>query len=516
VAPAQVGPEGAARVAWPFPTPSGAWLEAAGLGRLRRGPGFLIGSVLLVRAGALDDVGPFDDAFFLYAEETDWQRRAADRGWRHALRPEVVAAHVGAGTGGDPVGRETHFQASHERYIRKHHGAAGWWSYRAAQLVGNAVRALVRTGPRRRGAALRLHLYRVGPLRAEAALDRGDPGRRVAPPSVVHVVVTDGFAGVERYICQVAAGLADRGHAVTVIGGAPERMAAELPDAVAHVPGETVAQAARALASAEGELVHVHMTAAEAAAFLAGLRRRRPVVATRHFAAGRGTGWRNRALARITAAPIAHDIAISAYVAQTAGGPTVLIPNAVPDRPQAELAAPQVLMLQRLDVEKAPDVGLAAWAASGLGSQGWRLVVAGNGILRPGLERLAAELGCADSVEFVGHVADTDGLLAASSILLAPAPAEPFGLSVAEAMAHGLAVVAAGGGAHLETVGAAGVHFPPGDAEAAGRALAELAADPARRRATGAALRLRQQERFALPLHLDRLEALYLDTLAGR
>ena len=148
VAPAQSGPDGGApdRVAWPFPTPGGAWLEAIGLGRLRRRPDFLIGSVLLLRGTALDDVGPFDDHFFLYTEETDWQRRATDRGWGVALCPSVTATHVGAGTGGDAVDREAHFQASHERYVRKHHGTAGWWSYRTAAVVGAGVRAVVLPG----------------------------------------------------------------------------------------------------------------------------------------------------------------------------------------------------------------------------------------------------------------------------------------------------------------------------------------------------------------------------------
>ena len=79
VAPAQREPTDGtqARVGWPFPTPSGAWVEAAGLGRLRHRVDFLIGSVLLVSDRALTDVGGFDDRFFLYAEESDWQRRAA-------------------------------------------------------------------------------------------------------------------------------------------------------------------------------------------------------------------------------------------------------------------------------------------------------------------------------------------------------------------------------------------------------------------------------------------------------
>ena len=186
-----------------------------------------------------------------------------------------------------------------------------------------------------------------------------------------------------------------------------------------------------------------------------------------------------------------------------------LIPNGVADRPQADLEEQTVVMLQRLDEEKAADVGLRAWAASGLAGRGWRLVVAGSGVLRPALEQLAAELGCAPSTTFAGQVADTDALLARSSILLAPAPAEPFGLSVVEAMAHGLAVVAAGGGAHVETVGDAGVLFAPGDWEAAGRSLVELADDRDTLRRTGAALRSRQRERYSIGGHLDRLEDLY-------
>jgi glycosyltransferase involved in cell wall biosynthesis len=171
-------------------------------------------------------------------------------------------------------------------------------------------------------------------------------------------------------------------------------------------------------------------------------------------------------------------------------------------------------MLQRLDSEKAPAVGIRAWAASGLSTRGWRLVVAGSGSLRAELEELADELGCSGSVEFAGQVTETDALLASSSILLAPPPLEPFGLSVVEAMSHGLAIVAAAGGAHVETVGSAGLLFPPGDAEAAARALIRLADDPGELRSIGAALRYRQQERYSLSLHVDRLEALYRSVAA--
>ena len=511
VAPAQRDPELGedAQVGWPFPTPLGAWLNAAGLGRLQRRTDFLIGSVLVLADRALTDTGGFDERFFLYAEETDWQRRATDRGWRVGLFADVSATHVGAGTGGDATERETHFEASQERYVRKHHSTPGWWSYRVAALAGASARSLVLTGDRRRAAVTRLRLYRRGPMRAEAELGRS--GLRI-----VHVVVTDAFAGVERYICQVANELSARGHQVDVIGGQPQRMRAELDHTVAHHPAASLTSGALELMRArEADVVHVHMTAAEACASLAHPVNRAPIVASRHFAAERGSTALRRALARITSRPITVDIAISEYVSRTVRGSTQLIPTGVAGRPQAPLDAPVVVMLQRLESEKAPEVGIRAWAASGLSVRGWRLVVAGSGSLRPELEHLASELGCSASVEFAGQVTETDALLAGSAILLAPPPLEPFGLSVVEAMSHGLAVVAAAGGAHVETVGTAGILFPAGDVEAAARALSRLADDPTELAAMGAALRYRQQEHYSLALHVDRLEALYRSVTAG-
>jgi GT2 family glycosyltransferase len=172
VAPDQTDPGGHehARVAWPFPTPLGAWAEAAGIGRHRHGDEFMIGSILLLRAEALAQVGAFDERFFLYAEETDWQFRARRLGWRSALCPEVVATHVGAGTGGNTIERDVRFHASNERYIRKHYGVPGWWTFRSGVMAGALVRALVLRGDRAKAAAARFHLYRIGPCHAESAL----------------------------------------------------------------------------------------------------------------------------------------------------------------------------------------------------------------------------------------------------------------------------------------------------------------------------------------------------------
>jgi glycosyltransferase involved in cell wall biosynthesis len=328
--------------------------------------------------------------------------------------------------------------------------------------------------------------------------------------SIVHVVVTNSFAGVERYVCQVVNELVARGHQVATIGGNPRRMREELVGGVESSPAHTLTRAAIALArSKKADVVHVHMTAAEGAAWLARPLQPAPLVATRHFARDRGSNPVVRALSRVTSRSISRDIAISRFVAGRISGPSILIPNGVPDQSQAELQSKTVVMLQRLNSEKAPEVGIRAWSLSGLGDLGWRLVIAGDGELRPSLSRLVDQLDVAGSVEFLGQVAETDDLLDRASMLLAPAPGEPFGLSVVEAMAHGIPVVAAKGGAHVETVGDDGVLFASGDPQAAAAALVTLSGDRSLRMQMGADLRRRQQERFSLSTHTDRLEELY-------
>ena len=166
VAPRLRGPDGTqARVVWPFPTPLRMWLEAAGLGGMPARRRFVVGSVLLLRREAIADVGPFDERFFLYGEETDWQNRARLRGWTSAVCPDAIAQHAGGGTSTDPRRRELLFHAAQETYVRKWYGPTGWWLYRAAACAGAGARATVLTRQRRRDAARRLVLYLRGPRR---------------------------------------------------------------------------------------------------------------------------------------------------------------------------------------------------------------------------------------------------------------------------------------------------------------------------------------------------------------
>jgi len=108
--------------------------------------------------------------------------------------------------------------------------------------------------------------------------------------------------------------------------------------------------------------------------------------------------------------------------------------------------------------------------------------------------------------------------MAGASILLAPAPQEPFGLSVVEAMARGVPVVAAAGGGHLETAGRARPDclFPPGNVAAAANRLATLGDDRQLRRSCGDDLRSYQRTHLSIEAHVDRLLAVYGDPIPAR
>jgi glycosyltransferase involved in cell wall biosynthesis len=333
---------------------------------------------------------------------------------------------------------------------------------------------------------------------------------------ITQVVVTDAFAGTERYVVEVANRLADRGHDVQVLGGAAGTMPGLLESAVRWAPAASLQQAVAALArGGRRDIVHSHLTKGDFAAFLAvpatGGRR----VATRHILMPRGYGAAAQRFGRLVTRGLACEIAVSRFVADGVETPCdEILLNGVRSTAGGPVASDRsrtVLVAQRLAEEKATDVALRAWAASGLGQDGWSLVVAGGGPERPALEELAAELGVAASVTFAGWVSDLPDRFARAAGLLAPAPAEPLGFSVQEAMAVGLPVVASDAGGHAETVGtvAGALLFPPGDVAACATALRRLAGDGGQRVAYGARLQARQREAFELEGHVTALEKIY-------
>ena len=122
-----------------------------------------------------------------------------------------------------------------------------------------------------------------------------------------------------------------------------------------------------------------------------------------------------------------------------------------------------------------------------------------------------AEVGAASSnrVELLGARADVEGLLARSDVFVLSSRSEGFPVSILEAMAAGLPVVATrvGGVAEAVVHGETGFLVPAADPQALAGALAKLVADVELRRRLGAAGRARALRLFDTPryraAHLD-------------
>jgi GT2 family glycosyltransferase len=105
--------------------PLAAWSDDAirdpGAYELPATPDWVSGCCVLLRRGAVEQVGGLDEGFFLFAEETDLFRRLTSAGWRVGYEPRAVARHEGNGSGS--WYRTEGIRAySRVRYARKHHG----------------------------------------------------------------------------------------------------------------------------------------------------------------------------------------------------------------------------------------------------------------------------------------------------------------------------------------------------------------------------------------------------------
>jgi glycosyltransferase involved in cell wall biosynthesis len=330
---------------------------------------------------------------------------------------------------------------------------------------------------------------------------------------ILHLVVTGSFAGVERYVCDVATETHSRGQDVTVVGGRPDRMRIELPPGVAWRPGTTVPQAIRSVVrSGRHDVCHVHMTQAELVGVLTRRIHGAGIVATRHFAGPRGSSRLGALLAPWISRHVDLEISISGFVAsRMERSPGAVLVNGASPRAAAWKASSRtVLLLQRLEREKDTDVAIRGWAESGLAANGWDLRIVGDGAQRDALQRLAVDVG-AERISFVGRQRDVDAEFARAGFLLAPAPSEPLGLSVIEAMAAGVPVVASAAGGHLETIGRVreASRFPPGDVQAAAEAMRTLAEDPDRRARESEAVRAVHADHLTVDAHVERLLELY-------
>jgi N-acetylglucosaminyl-diphospho-decaprenol L-rhamnosyltransferase len=149
--------------AWRFPTPLVSTLGLLTVGKLgvKQSSGdaphavdWVMGAALVLRREALDEVGLFDEEFFLYSEEVDLQFRLRQAGWDVHYFPSATVVHHESQFSADiPERRINEMWRSRHRYWRKHHSGAG--ARVAALATGGqyALRAaaapIARRNPRR-------------------------------------------------------------------------------------------------------------------------------------------------------------------------------------------------------------------------------------------------------------------------------------------------------------------------------------------------------------------------------
>lgn len=81
------------------------------------------GASLMIKRQVIQAVGPLDESFWLYTEETDWCYRARAAGWDVLLVPQAQVYHLARAASRQRfVTTMLHFYQSRVRFIRKHHG----------------------------------------------------------------------------------------------------------------------------------------------------------------------------------------------------------------------------------------------------------------------------------------------------------------------------------------------------------------------------------------------------------
>ncbi|WP_447968787.1 TIGR03088 family PEP-CTERM/XrtA system glycosyltransferase [Nitrospira sp. M1] len=146
-----------------------------------------------------------------------------------------------------------------------------------------------------------------------------------------------------------------------------------------------------------------------------------------------------------------------------------------------------------------------------------RLVLVGDGPLRPDIERLITEHGLSHSVWLSGERQDIPDLLRSFDLFVLPSEAEGISNTILEAMACGLPVLATAVGGNVELVidGNTGRLIPPRDPRAMAEAMVDYVQDPSLVQQHGRAGRALTEQRFSLETMVNGYLSVY-DSVLGR
>jgi glycosyltransferase involved in cell wall biosynthesis len=287
-----------------------------------------------------------------------------------------------------------------------------------------------------------------------------------------------------------------------------------------------------ALTELRPELITAHSAKAGVLGRLAGRALRVPVVVTVHgWACAPGTPTLQAAVSRRVErfiGPLANKIITVSDFDRRFGlqaklvteKQVVTVHNGIADvapslRANPSLSPVRLAMVARFEPQK--DHRTLLRALGGLQDQAWELDLVGDGPLRGEMESLAASLGIASRVHFLGQRMDVEQILARVQIGVLASHWEGFPLTVLEAMRAGLPVVASAVGGIDESVrdGETGFLVPRASVELLRDRLRQLLLAPALRMRMGSSGRSRYEQHFTLSHSVNRTLAVYRDVLAG-
>lgn len=123
-----------------------AYLREAEAADVARDAGWLSGACVLVRRSAFDELGGFDDGFFMYFEDVDLGYRLGKSGYRNVYVPSATVVHTGAhSTNSDSAHMVRVHHESAKRFLGKKYRGALLWPIRVSLRLGLAVRSALVT-----------------------------------------------------------------------------------------------------------------------------------------------------------------------------------------------------------------------------------------------------------------------------------------------------------------------------------------------------------------------------------
>jgi glycosyltransferase involved in cell wall biosynthesis len=286
----------------------------------------------------------------------------------------------------------------------------------------------------------------------------------------------------------------------------------------------------RAAEEIRPDIVHVHRTwplgdrFASVAAKRAGVRR---VVATEHVR-WESCGLRDRSTKQIIARFDDRIVAVSEAVRESLvrywkidPGRVTIIRNGLPiaeregekggEDPFPPWARVRIGAIGRLETQKGFDILLDAFARIRKERPDAALLLVGEGSVRGELEEAARRLALGDAVRFAGAVPDAGPFLRRFDLFVLPSRWEGFPLTILEAMAAGVPIVATAVDGSVEAIrhGTDGLLVPPENAEALAEAVREALSNPAASRERAEAARKRAETEFSFERMVEGYRRVY-------